>query len=71
MVMATIGEADYCLLVAEPTLFGTHNLIMVYQLVRLFNKPFGVVSQQVFARRESIGEVLQRTQDPYPDENSL
>lgn len=43
MVMATIGEADYCLLVAEPTLFGTHNLIMVYQLVRLFNKPFGVV----------------------------
>ena len=28
---------------AEPTLFGVHNLDMVYELVKLFNKPFGVV----------------------------
>ena len=31
------------ILVAEPTLFGVHNLNMVYELVKLFNKPFGAV----------------------------
>lgn len=43
IVMESIREADYCLLIAEPTLFGVHNLSMVYDLVKLFNKPFGVV----------------------------
>mgnify|MGYP000849220001 CR=1 FL=1 len=43
IVMETIKDADYCVLVAEPTLFGVHNLNMVYELVTLFNKPFGVV----------------------------
>lgn len=43
IVMESIKDADYCILVAEPTLFGVHNLNMVYQLVKLFNKPFGVV----------------------------
>ena len=41
--MESIKDADYCILVAEPTLFGTHNLNMVYSLVKLFQKPFGVV----------------------------
>ena len=41
--MESIKDADYCILVAEPTLFGVHNLNMVYELVRLFDKPFGVV----------------------------
>ncbi|HBR03841.1 MAG TPA: ATPase [Ruminiclostridium sp.] len=43
VVMESIQDADYCVLVAEPTLFGVHNLNMVYELVRLFQKPFGVV----------------------------
>ncbi|MGI6751142.1 MAG: 4Fe-4S binding protein [Anaerovoracaceae bacterium] len=43
IVMESIKNADYCILVAEPTLFGVHNLEMVYQLVSLFDKPFGVV----------------------------
>ncbi len=43
VVMESIREADFCLLVAEPTLFGSHNLSMVYDLVKLFDKPFGVV----------------------------
>jgi MinD superfamily P-loop ATPase len=43
IVMESIREADYCLLIAEPTLFGVHNLSMVHDLVKLFNKPFGVV----------------------------
>jgi MinD superfamily P-loop ATPase len=43
IVMDSIKDADYCILVAEPTLFGVHNLNMVYELVQLFKKPFGVV----------------------------
>ena len=43
IVMESIKDADYCILVAEPTLFGVHNLNMVYELVRLFDKPYGAV----------------------------
>ncbi len=42
-VMESIREADFCLLVAEPTRFGVHNLAMVHTLVKLFKKPLGVV----------------------------
>lgn len=43
VVMESILDADYCILVAEPTVFGVHNLNMVYELVQIFNKPYGVV----------------------------
>ncbi len=43
VVMESIKDADFCILVAEPTIFGVHNLNMVYELVKLFDKPFGVV----------------------------
>ncbi len=43
IVMESIKDADYCILVAEPTLFGAHNLSMVYELVKLFGKPHGVI----------------------------
>jgi MinD superfamily P-loop ATPase len=42
-VMESINKSDYCILVAEPTIFGSHNLDMVYKLIKLFNKPCGVV----------------------------
>lgn len=43
IVMESIKDADYCILVAEPTLFGAHNLAMVHELVELFDKPYGAV----------------------------
>lgn len=43
IVMESIKDADFCVLVAEPTAFGAHNLEMVYELVSLFGKQFGVV----------------------------
>jgi MinD superfamily P-loop ATPase len=43
VVMESIKDADYCVLVAEPSLFGAHNLAMVYELVTLFGKPHGVI----------------------------
>ncbi len=42
-VMETITDADYCILVAEPTAFGFHNFCMVYELATLLNKKIGVV----------------------------
>ncbi|MBE0600883.1 MAG: hypothetical protein IH607_03785 [Firmicutes bacterium] len=39
----TVSAAAYCLLVAEPTAFGLHNLRMVHELVTLLGKPFGVI----------------------------
>lgn len=43
VVMESIKDVDYCILVAEPTRFGVHNLSMVWELVKLFNKPHGVI----------------------------
>ncbi|XMB73155.1 ATP-binding protein [Mycoplasmatota bacterium WC30] len=42
-VMESIGDADYCLLVAEPSIFGLHNLNMVYNLAKVFKKKIGLV----------------------------
>jgi len=41
--MESIRGADYCVLVAEPTVFGQHNLKMVCELASVFHKPFGVL----------------------------
>lgn len=67
-VMESIEDADYCVLVAEPTIFGTHNLNMVYELAKLFDKPLGVVINKYidasniveeFCKRNNI-EILER-----------
>ena len=43
IVMESIKDVDYCILVAEPTLFGVHNFSMVYELVKVFQKPYGAI----------------------------
>lgn len=55
-VMDSIKDADYCILVAEPTLFGAHNLNMVYELLELFNKPYGVVLNKCNEERNPAEE---------------
>ncbi len=65
IVMESIREADYCVLVAEPTLFGVHNLSMVYELVKLFDKPFGVVLNKCLPE-ENPRTVLRRAPDQNP-----
>lgn len=49
LVMESIRLADYCILVAEPTIFGSHNLAMVHQLVTLLKKPYSVVLNKTLA----------------------
>ncbi len=55
-VMESIKEADYCILVAEPSRFGVHNLQMVYELVQLFDKPCGVVLNKCFEGDNMVEE---------------
>lgn len=42
-VMESIKDADYCVVVAEATAFGLHDMKMVLELVRLMGKPHGVI----------------------------
>ena len=42
-VVESIADADYCILVAEPTAFGFYNFRMVFELAKLLGKPCGVV----------------------------
>ncbi len=42
-VMESVMDADYCILVVEPTAFGFHNFRMVHELVTLLKKKCGVV----------------------------
>lgn len=42
-VMESIMDADYCVLVVEPTAFGFHNFQMVHELATLLKKDCGVV----------------------------
>lgn len=42
-VVETISDANFVILVTEPTPFGLHDLILMINLVRQMNKPFGVV----------------------------
>lgn len=53
-VMDSIKDVDYCLLVAEPTVFGLHNLEMVYDLVKLMNKPCSLVLNKSIANETLI-----------------
>lgn len=75
-VMESIKDADYCILVAEPTIFGAHNLEMVYELVKLFDKPHGVVINKSLKGETLIDEFCEKrdikilSQIPYDNELS-
>ena len=43
LVTECIRDSDFCVLVAEPTIFGVHNLAMVHELVTLWKKPCGII----------------------------
>lgn len=62
-VMESVEEADFCILVAEPTVFGFHNFKMVHQLVKLLKKPCGVIIN----KEDEVFEELNN----YCKENSL
>lgn len=58
IVMESIRGADYCVLVAEPTVFGAHNLAMVYELAKLFHKPCGAVLNKCMDGEQNPSEAF-------------
>jgi MinD superfamily P-loop ATPase len=61
-VVETVSDADYIILVTEPTPFGLHDLKLMIQLLREIEKPFGVVvnkanlgNQELYNYLESEG----------------
>lgn len=56
VVMESIKDVDYCILVAEPTTFGLHNLKMVHELVKIFNKPYGIVINKYIQGEDIVDE---------------
>ena len=64
IVMDSIKTADFCLIVAEPTSFGLHNIEMVYDLVKLFNKPMGLVINKSFGENTLIEDFAREKNIP-------
>lgn len=61
-VMESIRDADYFILVSEPTLFGVHNFGLVHELVKLFKKPYGAVLNKCM-EGENPAEIYCRDHD--------
>lgn len=55
-VMDSIQGADYCLIVAESSIFGLENFKMVQELVDIFSKKVGVVVNKVLDGDSLIGD---------------
>lgn len=58
-VMDSIRDADYCILVLEPTLFGFENFKMVKELVELFKKPYGVIINKYYGDMDEIDSYIE------------
>ena len=63
-VMESIEDADYCLLVAEPTAFGFHNFCMVHELAGILGKPCGVVINKYDEVNEPLEEYCRKHELP-------
>lgn len=63
-VMESVMDADFCILVAEPTAFGFHNFQMVHQLVTLLGKKCGVVINKQEERYEPLENFCQQQKLP-------
>ena len=57
-VVATVNDADYVLLVAEPTVFGLYDLQLMVELLRDIQKPFGVIINKAGLGNGELGEYL-------------
>jgi MinD superfamily P-loop ATPase len=56
LVTESVRLADFCILIAEPTTFGAHNLAMVHELVSLLGKPYAVVLNKVMEGKNPAEE---------------
>ena len=57
-------DADFCILVAEPTAFGFHNFKMVYELASLLGKKCGVILNKETEPYQPLEEFCRQTGMP-------
>jgi MinD superfamily P-loop ATPase len=71
-VIASVKDADYCILVTEPTPFGIHDLKLAVEVVRSLGIPHGIVVNrsdlgngdlQALCREESLTVLLEIPED--------
>lgn len=58
-VVETISDADFIILVTEPTPFGVHDLQLMVSLVRDMQKPFGVVINKANMGNREVYDYLE------------
>lgn len=61
-VVETIHDADYVILVTEPTLFGLHDLKLMVALIKELGMPFGVVINKVGLGDDCVLDYLKHEQ---------
>lgn len=66
-VMESVMDADYCVLVVEPTAFGFHNFRMVWELTSLLGKPCGVIINKQTAPYEPLERFCEEKRLPVLD----
>lgn len=58
-VVETIIDADYIILVTEPTPFGLHDLKLMIELVKGLEKPFGIIINKAGLGNNDIYQLIQ------------
>lgn len=55
-----VRAADFCVVVAEPTEYGVHNMEMALDLVEFFRKPAGVLVNREVGRTSAVDDACAR-----------
>lgn len=59
-VMESVKGSNFCILVTEPTIFGVHNLNMVYELCKLLSIPCGIVINKAEKENKVVMEFSEK-----------
>ena len=59
-VVETVSDADYILLVTEPTPFGLHDLKLMIEMLKEIKQPFGVIVNKAGLGNDEVYEYLKQ-----------
>ena len=59
-VVITVANADYIILVTEPTPFGLHDLKLTIDMLKVIDKPYGVIVNKAGLGNEEIYQYLEK-----------
>jgi MinD superfamily P-loop ATPase len=59
-VVITVANADYIVLVTEPTPFGLHDLKLTIDMLKAINKPYGVIVNKAGLGNEEIYQYIEK-----------